>query len=88
MFYNGLPSLDLHGEYRESALVLLKSFINDNCTLKNKKILIIHGIGKGIIRKCVHDELKRNKNVSSFKLDNFNNGVTVVELKINIDKNV
>ena len=85
MFYSGLPSLDLHGEYSDSARILVKEFINDNLKLKKYNIVIIHGIGKGILKKCVHQELKKNKHVKSFKLDNFNVGTTIVELYQNID---
>lgn len=84
MFYNNIPSIDLHGETRDSARVLVMEFINDNIKLKNEKVLIIHGIGSGTLKNEVHKNLKINKKVKSYKLDNFNNGCTVVEL--NIDK--
>lgn len=84
MFYNNIPSIDLHGETRDSARVLVMEFINDNIKLKNEKVLIIHGIGSGALKNEVHKNLKINKKVKSYKLDNFNNGCTVVEL--NIDK--
>ena len=35
MFYNNIPSIDLHGETRDSARVLVMEFINDNIKLKN-----------------------------------------------------
>ena len=41
---NNYPTLDLHGEYLESAIILTKEFINDNISLKNEYINIIHGI--------------------------------------------
>ena len=84
MFYNNIPSIDLHGETRDSARVLVMEFINDNIKLKNEKVLIIHGIGSGTLKNEVHKNLKINKKVKSYKLDNFNSGCTVVEL--NIDK--
>ncbi len=84
MFYSNIPSIDLHGETRDSARVLVMEFINDNIKLKNEKVLIIHGIGSGALKNEVHKNLKINKKVKSYKLDNFNNGCTVVEL--NIDK--
>ncbi len=84
MFYSNIPSIDLHGETRDSARVLVMEFINDNIKLKNEKVLIIHGIGSGALKDEVHKNLKINKKVKSYKLDNFNNGCTVVEL--NIDK--
>lgn len=86
MFYSNLPSLDLHGETRETAVILLNDFIRDSLKLRNYKIVIIHGIGKGILRDAVHKELKRNKSVVSFKMDFFNPGCTVVELSNLFDK--
>ena len=82
MFYSNIPSIDLHGETRDSARVLVMEFINDNIKLKNEKVLIIHGIGSGALKNEVHKNLKINKKVKSYKLDNFNNGCTVVELNI------
>ena len=49
VFINNLPTLDLHGETRDSSRVLVKEFIEDNYVLRNKKVLIIHGVGKGIV---------------------------------------
>lgn len=79
--YNNLPQLDLHGLDRDYARILINEFIHDNYILKNNKVIIIHGIGTGIIKKTTHETLKVNKYVSSYKLDNFNNGATIVEIK-------
>jgi len=80
---NNLPTLDLHGEYKDSALILTKEFINDNILLKNEYICIIHGIGGDILRKNIHEYLKKEKLVKDFKRDFFNRGCTIVKLKIN-----
>ena len=80
------PSIDLHGEYAFSAEVLTKEFINDNIKLKRKKLCIIHGIGKGIIKDTVHKVLKNDKRIKSFKLDFMNPGCTIVELKEDINE--
>ena len=66
MFTSNIPTLDLHGETRESSRVLVNEFINDNCLLKNKTIVIIHGIGSGILKKEVHLTLKNNKKVKNY----------------------
>lgn len=87
MFSGNIPSLDLHGETKDVARILVKDFITDNYRMKNKKVLIVHGIGQGILKKEVHNELKRNRLVSKFYLDNFNVGCTVVEINDSIDKN-
>lgn len=75
------PTLDLHGEYSFSAEYLTKEFINDNIALGNKKICIVHGNGKDILRKTVHEVLKKDKRIKSFKRDYFNQGCTIVEIK-------
>lgn len=80
--YNNLPTLDLHGETRDIAKILVKDFINDNYKLKNKHIIIIHGIGTGVVKKSIYEVLKINKYVKKYKQDNFNPGVTIVELDI------
>lgn len=81
MLYNNLPSLDLHGIDRDYAKILINDFINDNYKIKNTKIIIIHGIGTGIIRKTTQETLKKNKLVEEYKIDNFNPGMTVVTIK-------
>ena len=80
------PTLDLHGEYKFSAEVLTKEFINGNITLKNQKLCIIHGIGEGKLKDTVHDVLKHDKRIKSFKVDFMNSGCTLVEIKENIDE--
>ena len=72
IFIDNLPKLDLHGETRDSSRVLVKEFINDNYILKNNKIIIIHGIGKGIIKEEVYKILKTENNVISFHLNHYN----------------
>ena len=78
---NNLPELDLHGEYSFSSEVLVKEFINDQISLHNKKFCIVHGIGKGIVRKTVHEVLKNDKRIKSYYIDFFNPGCTIVEIK-------
>ena len=80
MLYNNLESLDLHGIDRDYAKILINEFIRDNYNIKNTKVIIIHGIGTGIIRKTTQEVLKRNKLVKEYKIDNFNPGTTIVEI--------
>ncbi len=80
--YKNCPTLDLHGETGDIAEILVKDFIYDNYRLKNSCIIIIHGVGAGIVKKRVHEELKIDKYVKKYKQDNFNPGVTIVELDI------
>ena len=83
IFTDNLPHLDLHGEDRVNALIKVNEFINDNIKLKNKKIVIIHGIGTGILKNTVHKYLKKDHRVLDFYLG-INNGQTIISL--NIDK--
>jgi dsDNA-specific endonuclease/ATPase MutS2 len=82
IFLKNYPRLDLHGYDRDYARMLTNDFILENVLLKNKTIVIIHGHGLGIVKHAVYDALKYNKNVLSFKSDMFNDGLTVVTLKI------
>ena len=82
IFIDNFPKLDLHGFDRETARVATNDFINDNKKLKNEIIVIIHGIGSGIIRKAVHETLRKNRNVLDFKTFYNNNGSTIVKIKI------
>lgn len=81
-FYNNLPTIDLHGETKDISKILVKDFIYDNYKLKNEYVVLIHGIGKGIVKKSIYEELKINKYVKEYKQDNFNPGVTIVKLDI------
>lgn len=85
MFYNNLPSLDLHGIDRDYARILINDFIRDNYNIRNDKVIIIHGIGTGIIRKTTQETLKKNKLVEEYKIDNFNPGMTVVSIRKSLD---
>ncbi len=84
--YNNLPTIDLHGFDRDYARIKINEFILDNCKLKSKTVIIIHGVGTGILRKETQKILKENKYVAEYKIDNFNVGQTIVKLIDNIDK--
>lgn len=81
IFLNNLPSIDLHGFDRESATLAVKNFIHENNIMGNKKIIVIHGKGQGILRESILSYLKNDKLVLSYKLDNFNDGITIIELR-------
>lgn len=82
IFLKNLPTIDLHGYDMESARVATDIFVNDNLTLKNPKIVIIHGRGKGLVKKSVHETLSKNKHVKAYMTDNLNDGCTIVHLNI------
>lgn len=79
-----MPSLDLHGMDREITRILVNEFIRDHYKMKTERVVIIHGIGTGVLKKTVHEELRKNKLVESFYLDFFNIGSTIVSIKQNI----
>lgn len=78
--YKNLPTIDLHGFDREYAAYKICEFIEDNYKMKNEKLVIIHGIGSGILKNTTQKVLKNNKLVKSYKIDNFNDGTTLVVL--------
>ena len=82
IFIDSLPSLDLHGFDRETARVAINDFINDNIKMKNKFIVIIHGIGSGILKTTTQKTLSNNKNVIEFKIHPFNVGCTLVNINL------
>ena len=79
--YSNLPTLDLHGVDRDYARIQINDFIHDNYNIKNRKVVIIHGNGTGIIKKMTQETLKNNKYVENYKIDNFNTGMTIVDIK-------
>ena len=82
IFIDSFPSIDLHGLDRDTARVKVLEFINDNIKMKKDIISIVHGIGSGIVKKEIHDTLKKNKNVLEYKLFFNNVGCTIVKLKV------
>ena len=81
IYIDNLPTIDLHGFDRDYARVKTLEFINDNIKMKNEIICIIHGVGQGIVKNACHEALCINKDVISYKTDNFNHGVTIVNLR-------
>ena len=81
MIYKNLPTLDLHGCDRYLAEIEINEFIEDSSKSGKKLIIIIHGKGLGIIRKTTHETLDNNENVLAHKIDMYNDGQTIVELK-------
>ena len=82
IFLESYPSLDLHSYDRESARVAIDDFIKDNIKMKNEFISIVHGRGTGVLKDQTIKTLKKNKDVIAFKQDNFNNGCTLVQIKL------
>ena len=77
-------SIDLRGMESSEAVYVTEQFLDNAVLAKLEKVTIIHGKGTGALRKAIHDMLKRNKLVKSFRLGVFGEGetgVTIVELK-------
>ncbi len=82
MILSSYPTIDLHGYDKEYAIYMVKQFIEDNYKLKNRFVVIIHGIGKGTLFRAVHEYLKSDRRVKEYKLDTINTGCTIVTLHI------
>jgi len=80
---SNIPSLDLHGMDREITRILVREFIRDHYKMGDEKVVIIHGIGTGVLKKTVREVLEKEKLVESFYVDFFNVGTTVVTLRKN-----
>lgn len=79
-----VPEIMIRHQTLDIAMYNVENFIHDAILNNVKDIKIIHGRSGGILRKAVHEYLKHNKNVASFRLGGYyegNNGVTLVKLK-------
>lgn len=78
------PCCDLHGMRSDEAVDECERFIEDEYYNNSKSVRIVHGRGKGILRKKVHELLKKNQYVRNFR-DSHNPeemlGATIVLLK-------
>ena len=80
-FYYYYETIDLHGLDALTALIKVNEFINDNIKLKKYCIIIVHGKGSGILKKAVHEYLRKDKRVEKYEIDIYNDGATIVKLK-------
>lgn len=80
-FLYNVNHLDIHGYDRYGSVALIKNFIDNQVRIGSKKLIIIHGKGSGVLKKSTHDYLKTDKRVLSFKINYYNDGETIVELK-------
>lgn len=80
--WNYYPSIDLHGEFAVTAYTVVHNFITDHIKLRDEYVTIIHGKGTGVLKKEVHEILKKDKRVLEFGLDPDNLGQTIVHLKL------
>ena len=76
--------LDIRGYETLEAESMVENYLDSAVMAKLGTVTIIHGKGTGALRKAVHEMLRRNKAVKSFRLGRYGEGeagVTVVELK-------
>lgn len=78
------PEINLLGKTVDEAIAALDKYLDDAYIAHLKSVRIVHGKGTGALRKGVHNYLKRQKHVDSFRLGEFGEGdagVTIVEFK-------
>ena len=76
--------LDIRGMETLEAESVVENFLSTAVMGRLDTVTIIHGKGTGALRKAVHDILRRNKAVKSFRLGVYGegeSGVTVVTMK-------
>ena len=76
--------INLLGKTVDEAVAELDKYLDDAYIAHMKSVRIVHGKGTGALRKGVHNYLKRQKHVASFRLGEFGEGdagVTIVEFK-------
>lgn len=76
--------INLLGKTVDDAIAELDKYLDDAYLAHMKSVRIVHGKGTGALRKGVHNYLKRQKHVDSFRLGEFGEGdagVTIVEFK-------
>lgn len=76
--------INLLGKTVDEAIAVLDKYLDDAYLAHLNKVRIVHGKGTGALRKGVHDYLRRNKRIASYRLGEFGEGdagVTIVEFK-------
>ncbi len=63
-----MEQLDLHGNNRYEAPVLIQGFLKENYYKKSYFVCIIPGFGNNIMQQIVRYELSINKYVKSYEL--------------------
>ncbi len=76
--------INLIGMTRDEALIELDKYLDDANLSRISQVRVVHGKGSGILRNAVHEYLRSQKHVKSFRLGEYGEGdagVTIVEFK-------
>ena len=78
------PEINLLGKTVDEAVAELDKYLDDALLSHLSTVRVVHGKGPGALRKGIHEFLRRQKHVKSYRLGEFGEGdagVTIVELK-------
>lgn len=78
------PEINLLGKTVDEAVAELDKYLDDALLSHLNTVRVVHGKGTGALRKGIHEYLRRQKHVKSYRLAEFGEGdagVTIVELK-------
>ena len=76
--------INVIGETVLDAIPIIDKFLDDSALAKLQTVRIVHGKGTGKLKAGIHEFLRKNPHVKSFRMGTFGEGemgVTVVELK-------
>ncbi len=76
--------VDLRGMDAVEAICTLSLYLDNSMRSGMKTVRIIHGKGTGVLRSAVHQELKKNKFIKSYRLGVYGegeDGVTIAEFR-------
>lgn len=77
------PEINLLGRTVDEAVSELDKYLDDALLSHLNTVRVVHGKGTGALRKGIHEYLRRQKHVKSYRLAEFGEGdagVTIVEL--------
>lgn len=81
---NVSSEINVIGQNIEDACFVIDKYLDDCYLAKLSTVRIVHGKGTGKLREGIHNFLRKNSHVKSFRLGTFGEGemgVTIVELK-------
>ena len=73
-------TLDLHGNTVQEAIRKLEFWLDRAILADLSRLKVIHGFGSGKVQNAVHEYLRSQKAVASFKINQFNSGETDIFL--------